>query len=235
MKRFTFFLLALVFSSHVFAQQNYPELMVSPLASERLKREAVYENKNKITPHLPIQISGIATLAAGISAHSDLDKDKDEEGVGPKIAMVVGGSWVLATLWMQASYRPYLKGYNEVKKMPYATAKNQLAAERRAEEHIDETARFYRKLKWLSFGSNLLASGYALDSAKKDSTGQAISIVGVAASFLPLLFPYHAEQVSEDQRNYKKKVFGPITFGNGLLTDPVRGKPVLGLTAALVF
>lgn len=217
------------------AQENYPELMVAPRASERLKREAVEESKGTFTTHLPVLISGLTTLGAGIASHADLDKGKDSEGIGPKIAMVVGGSWVAASLWMQMSYKPYLRGFSEVKKMPTQSTRDQLAAERMAEEHIDEAARLTRKLKWLSFGTNLLGSGYALSSAKEDSAGQAMAIVGLAGAFVPLLFPNQAEQVSDDQRSYKKKVFGPVTFGNGLLVDPVRNRLVPGLSAVTYF
>lgn len=215
--------------------QNYPELLVSPLASERIKREAQHEARTEWSTHVPVQISGLATLAAGITANGNLDKDKDSEGVGPKVAMLIGGSWVAATIWMQTSYRPYLHGYSDVKKMPYSNPREQLAAERMAEEHIDDTARLMRKVKWLSFGTNLIGSAYALSSAEKDTAGQAVSILGVAASFVPLLFPYRAEQVSEDQRTYKKKVFGPITFGNSLMFEPATRKAAPGVTATVVF
>ena len=215
-------------------EQNYPELMVAPRASERLKREAIVESKNAFTTHMPIQLSGILTLASGLAAQSDLDRGQDPEAIGPKLAIAIGGGWIITTVWMQSSYRPYLRGYNEVKKMPYQSSRDQLAAERMAEEHVDEAARFARKLKWLAVSTNFIGSVYALSSAKSDSTGEAVGIAGMVASFLPVLFPYTAEQVSEDQRSYKKKVFGPLSYGQGLLRAP-QGKLIPGLTLSTTF
>lgn len=228
------FFLGLFVLEEVRSEQNYPELMVAPRASERIKREAVLESRNAFSAHLPIQLSGIVTLASGLASQSDLDRGQDPEAIGPKLAMAVGGGWVLATLWMQTSSRPYLGGYNEVKKMPYQSSREQLAAERMAEEHLDEAARFARKLKWLSVSTNFVGSAYALSSAKSDSTGEALGIAGILASFLPVIFPYSAEQVSEDQRSYKKKVFGPISYGQGLLRNP-RGSFVPALTLSTTF
>jgi hypothetical protein len=217
------------------AQQNYPELMVAPKASERLKREAIFESKNKIATHFPIQLSALVTLAAGIASQADLDTGHDSQGVGPKLAMAVGASWLIGSIWLQSSYRPYLSGFNEVKRMPYQTPRDQLSAERMAEEHIDETARLARKLKWLSFSTNFIASTYAASSAKNDSVGKAISIGGIISSFAPLFFPYSAEQVSEDQRSYKKKVFGPVGVYQGPLIDPSKGKMIPGLFVTTSF
>ena len=233
MKFFALFLLFLYFEE-VRADQNYPELMVAPRASERVKREAILESKSAFRSHLPIQLTGIMTLASGLASQSDLDRNQDPEAIGPKLAMAIGGGWVLASICMQSSYRPYLKGFNEVKKMPYQSSRDQLAAERMAEEHIDEAARFAKKLKWLSASTNFFGSAYALSSAKSDSMGEAVGIAGLVASFLPILFPFSAEQVSDDQRSYKKKVFGPITFGQTLLNTP-NGKLIPGLGLSTTF
>lgn len=217
------------------AQTNYPELMVAPRASERLKREAKLDIKGSFMTHLPIQLSGLMTLGAGLVGQSNLDTKKDENGVGPRLAIAVGGAWILTTAYLQATHRPYLKGYNEFKKMPYQATRDQLAAERMAEEHIDDAARIATKLKWLAFTSNFIASAYATDSSKKDSASIGLGYVGILSSFLPLLFPYRAVQVSEDQRSYKKKIFGPITFGQGILTPPAQSGIVPGILVTTTF
>ena len=215
------------------AQQNYPELLVSPRASQRLKREAAVETQNTFTDHLPVQVSGVTTFLAGALANGDLKKDSD--GIGSRVAMVVGGTWITASLWMQVARRPFMRGFQEVKNSPYQSARDQLAAERLAEEHIDETARFYRKLKWLSVSTNLLASAYALSNVQTGSTGEALGYVGLVGALAPLLFSHRAEQVSEDQRSYKKKVLGPVTMGSGMILDPFRRSLVPGFTATATF
>ncbi len=156
----------------------------------------------------------------GLRSNGDLDADST--GIGPKLAMAVGGGWVAATLWMQATRRPLQRGLQDLKELPYHSPRDQLAAEHLAEEHIDEAARFCRKLKWMSVTTNLAASAYALSDAENGMTGESVGYLGTVGALLPLLFPYRAKQVSEDQRSYKKKVFGPVSFGNGLIVDPFR-------------
>jgi hypothetical protein len=234
MKPIFFSFIFLMISGNLLAQ-NYPELLVSPLATERVQREAVRESRDGWKNHLPVQISGIATLTAGILSQNSLNEDKDERGVGPKIAMVVGGAWVATTLWMQTSQRPYLMAASELKRMPTTNSREQLAAERLAEEHIDSYARLMKKMKWLSFGSNLVASVFALNSSVEDSQGKAASMVSVLASFAPLLFSHQAEQISEDQKSYKKKVFGPVGFNHGLMYEPYSKKVVPGIHLSLIF
>lgn len=229
MKTIHFIVLSCLLVTNAIAQDYYPELMVAPKASERLKREANMEQSGNWKEYLPLQVSGLTTFLAGMTAQSDLDEDKDKDGIGPKLAMVIGGSWVALSSWMQYSYRPYISGHRQTAKLPYGSKREQLAAERYAEEKINNAASMARKLKWLSFGTNLAASAYALSSAKSESTGQGVAAFGVLASALPILFPMKWEQVSEDQQSYKKKIFGPITFSNTVLMDPGTMRPTMGL------
>jgi hypothetical protein len=214
--------------------EHYPELMVAPKATDRLVIEARHEQKNWAM-FLPMQISGATTLLAGVMAQSSLNEDKDEKGIGPKLAMVVGVSWLAASSWMQNSYRPYLKGFRRTHKLPYKSDQEKLTAERLAEEELFAAARVARKMKWASFITNAGASVYALSSSEKDSAGQGLSALALATSALPLLFPLRWEQVAEDHQSYKKKIFGPINVTQSMLFDPVTLKPVLGIMAGTTF
>lgn len=214
--------------------QDYPELSVVPRASERLRIEAERESHQSWTTHLPLAVAGATTLAGGILSEGNKDNDKND-GVGPKIAIGVGAGWLVAAFWLHTSYRPYTRASQEVRALPQGTMREQLIAERYAEERIAAAASLGRKIKWISFGTNLLASVASASDAEKDSAGMAVSIAGVATAFLPLLFNYPWESIQEEQTNYKKKIFGPVTLNQGMLRDPADNKPKLGLIATSTF
>lgn len=233
MKCFYTFLLLLVSAAPALANPNYPELTVVPRASERLRTET--EHEGKWSNFSALQISAASTLAAGLSTLGNYDHQTDPQGVAPKLATAVGASWLLASLWLQTQHRPYARGYRSIRKLPNQSTRDQLAQERMAEEQIDSYACLAKKIKWMSVTTNLAASAYALSSAENNSAGKGIAALATLASTLPLLFPLRAEQVSESQQSYKKKVFGPITFGNGLLMTPGSQKPSLGLLVGTYF
>ena len=226
-------LLILGYLSQAFAQ-DYPELAVVPRASERLRIESEREAAQRWTTHLPLAVAGATTLLGGALAEGNKDRDKDD-GVGPKIAIGVGAGWLVTAVWLQMSHRPYSAGHREVKALPRGSQREQLIAERYAEERIAQAASLGKKIKWISFGTNLLASVASASDAEKDSAGMAVSIAGVATSFLPLLFNYPWERIQEEQQSYKKKIFGPVSFGQGFLREPLRNEPRLGLIATTTF
>lgn len=214
--------------------QDYPELAVVPRASERLRIESEREQNQRWTAHMPLAIAGATTLAGGILSEGNKDKDNND-GVGPKIAIGVGAGWLVTAIWLHTSYRPYTSASQEVRKLPQGSMREQLIAERYAEERIAQAASLGRKIKWISFGTNLLASVASASDAEKDSAGMAVSIAAVATSFLPLLFNYPWESIQDEQQSYKKKIFGPVTFSQGFLREPVKNEPRLGLIATSVF
>ena len=230
--------LVLLFSFGVQAQSgspNYPELMVVPKASERLNIEASRSDLNGWSNFLPLHVAATTTLTAGILTLNDLDKDHDSAGIYPKIAIAVGAGWLATSVWLHSSYRPYYKSFQEVKKINGQTTRVQLAAERMAEEHINQIATLGKKIKWLSFFTNAGASALTIGSAKSDSAAKGTAFLGTLTSFLPLLFPLSWEQVSEDQQSYKKKIFGPVSFSNGLIINPANQKPSMGMYLTTYF
>lgn len=232
MKALLFSLLILGQMSQAFSQ-DYPELAVVPRASERLRLEAVREENEAWTSHLPLAVAGATTMLGGILAEGNRDKDSD--GVGPKVAIGVGAGWLVTAFWLHTSYRPYGAGSAAIRSLPQGSQREQLIAERFAEERISAAASLGKKIKWISFGTNLLASVASASDAEKDSAGMAVSIAGVATAFLPLLFNYPWERIQEEQLNYKKKIFGPVSFSQGFLRDPQTNTPKLGLIATSTF
>src|SRR4051794_25473824 len=94
-------ILSFTFASMSFAADtkhyDYPELLVSPRASERLQREAKQEEHNSWTSHIPIQTSALTTFfAATMVAGDKADREKfpgdkgDEKDAGVKNAATFG-------------------------------------------------------------------------------------------------------------------------------------------------
>ncbi len=210
-------MLGLLLSSYVFAQDYaYPELSVSPRASERLKIEES-ENSSWMI-HAPLQISALTTLAAGLNSSSIKEGKTDKAAF--TAATAVGAGWFGVSLWMQLYYKPYYLGLQSIKRIPNKSPREQLIYERMAEEHINNAASLAKKIKWLSFTTNLGTSLWVMTESKSGSTGKNLGIIGTVAAFGPLLFPYRWESVAEEQKNYKKKIFGPITMNTTLLSAP---------------
>ena len=195
---------------------EYPELVVSPSASERLAQEAKAESKNRWSRHWAIQTSSAMTLIAGLSANSDPGKKEAKDGeeamikTAAKMATYVGGGWLVATGVMSAVYTPYQSGMASLGSMSQTSKKDKLAYERYAEEAIDAPARIARVMTWASFLSNAVASGLVASQAKNSMT-QTLGGIGTLASVMPLLFQHPWASVACYQHDYKKRIYGPLT------------------------
>jgi len=212
---------------------SYPELLVVPKASERLQKEARLENSKAWTSHIPIQVSALVTLGSGMMAMNDSDKDKDKKdtakGAG-QFAVLVGGSWLSATVLTSALYRPYRSCYKTVKPSKPKNSTEQLAKERAAEECIDSPATLSKKANWLSFLTNAAASAYVASAANDDLT-KAAGGAAILAAFAPIMFNYHWQDVKEYHNDYKKRIYGPIVQSG----FSYHGKLAPTLTASIRF
>jgi hypothetical protein len=221
-------------SSSLFAQEkiDYPELQVTPRASERIMIETQYEKEKAWTFQAPITTSALITLLAGIKHDGDIDTSKDATGRSSTVGIVVGAGWLATNMFMAYQYQGYTSALNKIKNMPASTPRDQLIKERLAEEEIAHLGRIGRTMKWASFATNALAGGYMISKAKKDSGGQIMDGVAIVASFLPIIFNNHFDDVDREQQQYKKKIFGNLA-SNFLLQDPNTNKwvPGLGLVA----
>lgn len=208
---------------------QYPELQVSPLASERLEIEFNKHEKNQWTNQLMFQVSGLATLLAALSV--DADPGKEEALDDAKLAgTFVGAGWLIGMSIVAATYNPY-NTHSEVNKLPGKTKRQQITKERLAEESLERPANLIRTLKWISWLTQLGASVYIMSEANDDTI--AYPAIAAATSFLPLLFKHHWQHVSDQHRLYKKKIYGPI-FSSGLLQTPDK-KVIPGLMAFYQF
>jgi hypothetical protein len=196
-------------------EYEYPELLVSPSASERLNTEAKTENKHRWSAHWAVQASALTTLMAGISSSSDPGKEtKDgtdkKTKVAGKMATYIGAFWLGATTVMSATYQPYQSGVADLKSLPQGTKKEKLAYERYAEEALYAPANVACVMKWASFASNLAANALVMSAATQSST-KVMGVIGIFGSILPLSFEHEWISVEHFQKEYKKRIYGPLS------------------------
>ena len=213
----------IVISATVSASElSYPELNVTPRASERIRLEIKDEAGHAWMSHMPVQLSALSTLSAGLMLSTGkVDTDKDEKSVSPAIGMAVGAAWLGATIWASISYRPYRNAYLKLKKMPYKTKRQKLTVERLAEEELSSLRTLSKRIRWFSFFTNVGASAFMYSSALEDSDAQKIAGISGLMAFAPLLFSYHWEKVANEQEKYKKKIYAPVAM-TPIMIDPFK-------------
>lgn len=201
---------AVMLNAYAETKLTYPELEVTPRATERLKMLAQKEEKNSILFPMNMQISAISTLVTGALQFGSVDKTDDPDKRSPLAGVLVGGAWVGINLYMSQGYRVYNDTLADVNRISGNGVREQLTRERIAEEGINKAARLAARLKWISALTNGGASAYMLSKVEKDTAAQIMGAVSLAAAFSPILFESEWERVAKDQRAYKKKVYGPI-------------------------
>lgn len=192
----------------------YPELQVSPKATERLQMELRKESSNKYLTHLPIQLSSLMTLTSGLYSqntkleNSESSSKKDENTKSQRIATSVGGAWLIGTFLLGEFYKPYQNAAIEIKSLPNQSMQDQLVRERIVEENFARAAALAQKLTWFSVATNMAASTYVASN----TTGDARTFAGISAltALAPLLFRYSWIEVNNYHQDYKKKIYAPV-------------------------
>ena len=210
---------------------EYPELLVTPRATERLEMEAKQELGRRWTLHLPYQLPGLVTFTAGLmqSSYTDLGKDPDKSSA--MAGIVVGGGWLVATTILALSSTPYTDAWAEVQALPKGSRREQLMRERMAEEAIGKQARLASRLKWLSVLSNAGAGIYMVAKSQSDSFGRLMDGAAILVALTPILFKHTWIDVYSQQESYKKRIYGPVAQAGWTLAE-VGGKvaPAVALT-----
>ncbi|MEK6578626.1 MAG: hypothetical protein AABZ55_05315 [Bdellovibrionota bacterium] len=212
---------------------SYPELLVTPRASQRLDIESKNESSRNLSSQFPFLVSGAITLTSGLLQFSGKDPNRDRQGSTPIIGVGVGAAWLVGG-FLLSGYRPYTRAVEQISPMPGKTDREQLIRERYAEEAIERASGLGQRLKWISFATNLLACAAITGSAQSDALSKPMAGVGVATAFLPLLFPPQWIDVADQQREYKKKIYGPVASA-GFLGGTSSVAPVPGLLLSFSF
>ncbi|MGK0367600.1 MAG: hypothetical protein ACI9QD_000738 [Thermoproteota archaeon] len=229
-------LLVIITLSNVASAQSYsyPELNMVPKFSDRLRMETTWEKKNASKMHYAIQASATATLVTGVMMFSDVDITKDKEESSPILGVAVGALWLGLTYYMGSSYRPYKSALRKNIKIKGNGTRARLTRERLAEEEVNSIASMGRKMKWMAFFSNFLASAYMTSKAESGSSSSGIGTISALMAFTPFMWEYRWERVSSEQQRYKKRIYAPVA-STGLLYDSTTKTTMPGMKFSMRF
>ena len=216
----------------------YPELEVTPLASQRLKMEAQQENDAAYSNYRAIQAAASATMIAGILSLNDESPVQDDNGRDMSywagvVGISSGGAWLGLTTWLSMSYRPQRGGYQQVKRLPKNGAKKRLARERLAEEQLQANATFARRLDRVAAVTNFLAAGFIVGSTENLTT-QLVGVGAIALSFAPLAIDGSYIKAYDHHEQYKKRIYGPIAQST-ILWDHANQRAMPGIQLGIRF
>jgi hypothetical protein len=228
-------LLSLMPLTSIANDYDYPELMVSPRATERLQLELDRENQGKLFANqLGSQIAYGLTLVNGIMMMGNTNEVDDADKNASKLGLVVGAVGLGATMWMARSYSPYSDGLRNANRITGKDKRAQLGRERLAEEAINDAAKLGKRLDYIAMGSTLVANLYMASVVEADTLTEPLTYLGAATSILPIIFKNYWTKVSNSQNSYKKKVYGPIGF-NTILFDKASKTYMPGASLAFSF
>ena len=215
---------------------EYPELQVTPSASERVNMEADQESFYGWLGLWPFQTSALTTLAASIaiSDASNRTSGSDPSNSSGQIGAIISSSWIVGTLAMAAFYQPYASTQARLKVLPHSTDRQRLIKERLAEEAIESMATFGRRLIITSILTQTFANTWMIIRSQGGTSAFALSITGAVLSWLPLIFQTHWQKVAEVHDDYKKRIYGPVA-GPIFVPDALTGSLSPGIGVTLTF
>ncbi|NCN40601.1 hypothetical protein GW916_05060 [bacterium] len=206
---------------------SYPELSVTPLASERIQMERSRESDATTLwmDHIGIFVPATLSIFSGLRLEAqkkdlEIGQQNDASDIS-KLSIGIGAAWIGYASYLALTYRPYTSAQSEISTFKAGSKKDQLIKERLSEEKIEEAGRFGRTLSWLSAGTMLLTSVGVASYAKADA--QAYAIAAGVTALAPLLFTYRWQKVSHYHSDYKKRIYGPIVT-SGLYGHSFKGE-----------
>ncbi len=201
------------------ADLDYPELQVTPRASERLEMEAKDERGNAWLMHLPVQLGSVGLLTGSFIMLADRANQSNSTYPLWAIPMGIGGAWLGLTVGLAAAYRPYASGTEKISAMPRKSRRDELLRERMAEERLEATSALAWRLTILSSVTQFIGGG-ALVALNRPGSAAFFAGAGAAAlSFVPFIFQYGWIRTNSEQHDYKKRIYGPIASAT-ILPEP---------------
>ncbi|MEZ4872564.1 MAG: hypothetical protein R2827_10075 [Bdellovibrionales bacterium] len=246
---FTFSLIIVAQSQAEPLQLRYPELMVTPRASDRIKMEADNEQNNPgrwYKTHTPIQLASLMSLITGTyvknnepaydstrwSNQGEYRDDIDEFRSQASFLQLNGVAWLALTTYMSYNYTPYTDADKALRKLPVKSKRDHLTRERIAEEHLYDAYIVGQRMSWIFAVSNFAFAMTLQDMTDESSSNEAKLLVPITAiaSFLPIFIKYRSYEVYQQHETYKKKIYGPVASPSLLADNKGRLAPGLQLT-----
>lgn len=198
---------------------DYPELMVTPRASEALLRHGRDEKADRWRQYLQIQIPAAINLFTGIRVMNEKyspEQLRDSPSLPGRLkdtgmaATAISGGWLGLTLAMGIWYEPYTSGLRDIRRYPGNSPREQLVRERIAEEHLANASRLASRLSHLSVISQTFTSVLLMANSENREHKIQAAVGGVFA-LSPYVFRMSWIQNYRNHQNYKKRIFGPLT------------------------
>jgi hypothetical protein len=218
-KIMTFLILMGLHSSICFSEENlfshidYPELQVTPRATERLAQLAALEDSGGIAMQWTVLASGTMTLFSGIRhlhdyRGSDLsDSEKSNSDLAASAGIFVGASWIAWGSYMGGKHWASSR-LSEIKRVQGKDKRAELNRERLAEESLEQFAKTASTVDSLALYTNLAAA--TLITAYGTDTNRVYSLLAATTSLLPMLFPNIYSTGYEKHLEYKRKIYAPL-------------------------
>lgn len=213
-----FFISSTGFSQeNLFSNLDYPELQVSPRATERLAQLAAMEDHNGPLLEWTMWTSGLATLTAGLKNRGTYkqanpsDNQKRDADDASNAGILVGASWI--TLGTYMGFKSWsATRLMEVKKIQAKDKRGELARERMAEESLEFAAHTTSTLETISVWTNFATSLYVTSYATEEN--RFYGLIAATTSFLPWLFPNPYTIGYQKHKEYKRKIYAPLVGFN---------------------
>lgn len=209
---------------------DYPELMVTPLASKRIEMEAEEESDRQWTGWLAHMVPAAMTFTGGLLQVSSVDLNSDPNRHSPLIGSLVGGSWLTIYTLLALYDTPYADAQKKLAAMPSKTKRQRLAKERFAEQALYRPAQLANLLAWSQLATQLGANIYLLSQSKNGSINSFFPALSIATTLLPLFFKTRWQDVANEHRMYRKRIYGPVVEGT-FFTQRNSGQLTPGLVA----
>jgi hypothetical protein len=214
---------------------DYPELNVTPKASNRLAMETAWEQQYKIGNSWALMTAGLGTLFASASVGDVIDQTKDPDGYAQTTGYLIGALSLGLGAYVATSYRPFAKAKDKVGQIRASDTRGKLTRERIAEEELRRLHKIGLYSRITLSVLNIFATTYIEDNLtddplktqERDKASNVIRLAQVTA-LLPLLFSTRWEDVYNEQMKYKKRIYAPVSYAP-ILNSPFDGSSAGGL------
>ncbi len=215
---------------------DYPELMVTPSASQRIELEAKDERSRRFSNVLPLMASSAVLFVGGILQNGNTDISKDGDKYGAKVGAFMGGTWLTVGALLAFMYDPYQSASAQIGRLPSGNKQEKLAKERYAEQALYSASKIGNIVAITHLATTIGTSIYMMANAQSGSISKVYPAFSIAAAFLPIIFKTRWQQVATEHEEYKKKIYGPIVSASPtLFQNSTTGEWTPGLVASLHF
>jgi hypothetical protein len=205
---------------NLFAHIDYPELQVTPRATERLVQLAALEDSSGIALQWTLLASGGMTFYSALKhsknyrSNTPSASDKSFSDLAASAGYLIGAGWISWGAYVGYKHWAATR-LSEIKRYSNKDKRGDLNRERLAEEFLEQTSVTSATVDNLAMYTNL-ATGFFITCFASDDN-RIYGLLAMTTSTLPLLFPNIYTINYEKHMEYKRKIYAPLvglTFTN---------------------